>query len=39
MDEAKATFNEIMTISKSKPQYFTQEDFAKIQSNAQFFMK
>lgn len=39
MDEAKATFNEIMNISKTQPQYFTQEDMAKIQSNAQFFLK
>lgn len=39
MDEAKVTFNEIMQISKSQPQYFTQEDMAKIQQNAQFFLK
>ena len=39
MDEAKATFNEISNISKISPQYFTQEDMAKLQANAQFFNK
>lgn len=39
MDEAKATFNEIVALSKSHPQYFTPEDMAKIQQNAQFFLK
>jgi glycosyltransferase involved in cell wall biosynthesis len=39
MDEAKASFTEIMQISKTQPQYFTQEDLAKIQQNAQFFLK
>ena len=39
MDEAKATFNEISNISKTLPQYFTQEDMAKLQANAQFFNK
>jgi glycosyltransferase involved in cell wall biosynthesis len=39
MDEAKASFTEIMQISKTNPQYFTQEDLAKIQQNAQFFLK
>ena len=37
MDEAKATYQEIVNISKTQPQYFTQEDFAKLQQNAQFF--
>jgi glycosyltransferase involved in cell wall biosynthesis len=39
MDEAKASFTEIMQISKTSPQYFTPEDIAKIQQNAQFFLK
>jgi glycosyltransferase involved in cell wall biosynthesis len=39
MDEAKASFTEIMQISKTSPQYFNQEDLAKIQQNAQFFLK
>jgi glycosyltransferase involved in cell wall biosynthesis len=39
MDEAKASFTEIMQMSKTQPQYFTQEDLAKIQQNAQFFLK
>jgi glycosyltransferase involved in cell wall biosynthesis len=39
MDEAKASFSEIMQISKTNPQYFTPEDMAKIQQNAQFFLK
>jgi glycosyltransferase involved in cell wall biosynthesis len=39
MDEAKSSFTEIMQISKTQPQYFTQEDLAKIQQNAQFFLK
>jgi glycosyltransferase involved in cell wall biosynthesis len=37
MDEAKATYQEIVNISKTQPQYFTPEDFAKLQQNAQFF--
>jgi glycosyltransferase involved in cell wall biosynthesis len=37
MDEAKATYQEIVNISKTQPQYFTSEDFAKLQQNAQFF--
>jgi glycosyltransferase involved in cell wall biosynthesis len=37
MDEAKATYQEIVSISKSQPQYFTPEDFNKLQANAQFF--
>jgi len=39
MDEAKATYQEIVNISKTQPQYFTSEDFAKLQANAQFFNK
>jgi glycosyltransferase involved in cell wall biosynthesis len=37
MDEAKATYQEIVNISKTSPQYFTPEDFGKLQANAQFF--
>jgi glycosyltransferase involved in cell wall biosynthesis len=36
-DEARSGFQEILTILKNKPQYFTQEDIAKIQQNTQFF--
>lgn len=36
-DEARSGFQEILNILKNKPQYFTQEDVAKIQQNAQFF--
>lgn len=39
MDEAKATFNEILNISKTQTQYFTPEDFKKIEMNGQFFNK
>ena len=37
MDEAKATYQEMMSLSKSQPQYFTPEDLGKLQANAQFF--
>jgi glycosyltransferase involved in cell wall biosynthesis len=39
MDEAKATFNEILNLSKTYPQYFTPEDMKKIEMNGQFFNK
>ena len=39
MDEAKVTYAEIVNISKTHPQYFTPEDFGKLQANAQFFNK
>ena len=39
MDEARATFNEILNISKIKTQYFTPEDLKKIEMNGQFFNK
>lgn len=39
MDEAKITYAEIVNISKTQPQYFTPEDMAKLQANAQFFNK
>jgi len=38
-EEAKACYQEMVNISKSHPQYFTQDDFAKIQQNAQFFTR
>jgi glycosyltransferase involved in cell wall biosynthesis len=37
MDEAKATYQEMMSLSKSQPQYFTPEDLGKLEANAQFF--
>ena len=39
MEEAKATFNDIVNISKTQPKYFTQEDLNKLATNAQFFNK
>ena len=36
-DEARSGFQEILNILKNKPNYFTPEDVAKIQQNAQFF--
>ena len=37
MDEARKVYNEIVNISKTNPQSFTQDDLNKIQMNAQFF--
>ena len=37
MDEAKATFSEIINIQKTYPQYFTPEDIKKLEVNGQFF--
>jgi glycosyltransferase involved in cell wall biosynthesis len=39
MDEAKATYQEIVNLTKTNPQNFTPEDLMKIQSNGQFFNK
>jgi len=39
MDEAKQTYQEIVNITKTHPQYFTQDDLNKIQMNGQFFLK
>ncbi len=39
MDEAKATYQEIVHISKTQPQYFTPEDYKKLEANGQFFNK
>jgi glycosyltransferase involved in cell wall biosynthesis len=39
MDEARATFNEILNLSKTQGQYFTPEDLKKIEMNGQFFNK
>jgi len=36
-DESRVTYNEMVKISKEKPEYFTPEDMQKIQMNAQFF--
>jgi glycosyltransferase involved in cell wall biosynthesis len=36
-DEAKQVYQEMVSISRQTPQYFTQEDMQKIQMNAQFF--
>lgn len=36
-DEAKTTFNEIINISRSHPQYFTPDDYAKLEANGKFF--
>ena len=39
LDEARATYNEIVQATKTHPQYFTPEDLQKIQMNGQFFNK
>lgn len=39
MDEAKATFQEVVNLSKTHPQNFSQEDMMKIEANKQFFLK
>lgn len=39
MDEAKATFQEVVNLSKTHPQNFSQEDLMKIETNKQFFLK
>jgi hypothetical protein len=39
MDEAKASYQEILRITKTHPQYFSQEDLNKIAMNGQFFNK
>lgn len=39
MDEAKANYQEIIRLTKTHPQYFTQEDLNKIAMNGQFFNK
>ena len=36
-DEAKQVYQEMVSISRQTPQYFTPEDMKKIQMNAQFF--
>lgn len=37
MDEAKQTYQEIVNLTKTHPQYFTPDDLNKIQLNGQFF--
>lgn len=39
MDEAKQTYQEIVAITKTHPQYFTPDDLNKIQMNGQFFLR
>jgi hypothetical protein len=39
MDEAKQTYQEIVNLTKTHPQYFTPDDLNKIQMNGQFFNK
>ena len=39
MDEAKQTYQEIVNLTKTHPQYFSQDDLSKIQMNGQFFLK
>jgi hypothetical protein len=36
-EEGRQSYQEILAISKTHPQYFTEEDINKIQTNAQFF--
>ena len=37
MDEAKVNYQEIVSLSKSHPQFFTPEDLKKVEMNSQFF--
>jgi glycosyltransferase involved in cell wall biosynthesis len=37
MEEAKATYNEMLNMIKLYPQHFTQEDLQKIAANGKFF--
>ena len=39
LDEARSTYNEIVALTKTHTQYFTQEDLQKIEMNGQFFNK
>ncbi len=39
MDEAKATYQEMLHISKTQPQFFTPDDYKKLEANGQFFNK
>lgn len=39
MDEAKANYQEILTLTKTYPQNFTPEDLKKIEMNGHFFNK
>ena len=39
MDEAKANYQEILTLTKNYPQNFTPEDLKKIEMNGHFFNK
>jgi glycosyltransferase involved in cell wall biosynthesis len=36
--EAKQTYQDMVKISKEKPEYFSQQDLDKIQQNSQFFL-
>ena len=39
MDEAKQTYQEIVNLTNTHPQFFSQDDLNKIQMNGQFFLK
>jgi len=39
MDEAKQTYQEIVNLTKTHPQYFSADDLNKINMNGQFFLK
>jgi len=39
MDEAKQTYQEIVNLTKTHPQFFSTDDLNKIQMNGQFFLK
>ena len=39
MDEAKQTYQEIVNLTKTQPQFFTPDDLNKINMNGQFFLK
>ena len=39
MDEAKQTYQEIVNLTKTHPQFFSPDDLNKINMNGQFFLK
>ena len=39
MDEAKQTYQEIVNLTKTHPQFFSTDDLNKINMNGQFFLK
>jgi Flp pilus assembly protein TadD len=38
-DEAKSSYQDVMSLVKSNPEQFTEADLKKIESNSKFFTK